>query len=61
MVGTTPTTVNPYFTQSSADEAASRIFHEPLATFSEDGTLVPVLADHVPTVANGEVAKDGRG
>jgi peptide/nickel transport system substrate-binding protein len=55
----TPTTLNPYMGQSNADEAGSRLFYEPLATFDEDGALVPVLADHVPTVENGEVAKDG--
>jgi len=44
----------------SKDALASRLFYEPLATFDIDGSLYPVLAAEIPSLANGGVAKDGK-
>jgi len=54
-----PTVLNGHFSNGSKDQLASRLFYEPLATFDRDGTLFPVLAAEIPSVANGGVARDG--
>jgi peptide/nickel transport system substrate-binding protein len=54
-----PTLLNPHFAVGTKDQDAARIFYEPLASWSPDGELVPVLAAEIPTVANGGLAKDG--
>jgi peptide/nickel transport system substrate-binding protein len=54
-----PTLLNPHFAVGTKDQDASRIFYEPLAGWSPDGDLVPVLAAGIPSLANGGVAKDG--
>ena len=55
-----PTLLNPHFAGGTKDQEGSRIFYEPLATWDNDGNLVPVLAAEIPSVANGSVAADGR-
>src|ERR1700757_4321192 len=55
-----PTLLNPHFAVGTKDQDAARIFYEPLARWSADGDLMPVLAAEIPTVANGGVAKDGK-
>jgi len=55
-----PTLLNPHFAIGTKDQDGSRIFYEPLAAFDPDGNLVPVLAEEVPSLQNGAVAKDGR-
>jgi peptide/nickel transport system substrate-binding protein len=55
-----PTLLNPHFGRGLRDFTASRIFYEPLAAASADGTFVPVLAEEMPSLANGGVAKDGQ-
>jgi peptide/nickel transport system substrate-binding protein len=55
-----PTFLHPHFGRGLRDFTASRIFYEPLAAAAPDGTFVPVLADEVPSLTNGSVAKDGR-
>jgi peptide/nickel transport system substrate-binding protein len=54
-----PTLLHPHFGRGLRDYTASRIFYEPLATPAPDGTLLPVLADEVPSLTNGGVARDG--
>ena len=54
-----PTLLNPHFATGSKDQDGSRIFYEPLASWSEDGELVPVLAAEIPTRDNGGLAADG--
>ena len=54
-----PTLLHPHFGRGLRDFTASRIFYEPLAAPTPEGIFVPVLADEVPTLANGGVAPDG--
>ena len=53
-----PTLLNPHFATGTKDQDASRIFYEPLAGFDPDGSIVPILAADVPSVAGGTLAKD---
>src|SRR3984957_20251822 len=55
-----PTLLNPHFAVGTKDQDAARIFYEPLASWSADGDLIPILAAEIPSVANGGVAKDGK-
>ncbi|HEV8440362.1 MAG TPA: peptide ABC transporter substrate-binding protein [Methylomirabilota bacterium] len=55
-----PTLVHPHFGRGLRDFSVSRIFYEPLAAPAPDGTFYPVLADDIPTVKNGGLAKDGQ-
>jgi peptide/nickel transport system substrate-binding protein len=54
-----PTLLNPHLAVGGKDHIAARIFYEPLVPFRPDATLTPVLADTVPTVENGGLARDG--
>jgi peptide/nickel transport system substrate-binding protein len=54
-----PTLLNPHFAIGTKDQDGSRLFYEPLAAFDPDGNLVPLLAEEVPSLQNGAVAKDG--
>jgi len=56
----TPGTLNPHLSTSVKDWEVSRVFYEPLATFDKEGQLIPFLALEIPSVENGEVAKDGK-
>jgi peptide/nickel transport system substrate-binding protein len=55
-----PTMLNPHFAVGQKDLDAARIFYEPLAAFGPDGQPVPILAAELPSLENGDVAKDGR-
>lgn len=55
-----PTILNPHLSTSVKDAEVSRIVYEPLASFDKEGQLVPFLAAEIPSIENGEVAKDGR-
>ncbi|MCA1368736.1 hypothetical protein I6F15_15220 [Bradyrhizobium sp. BRP14] len=55
-----PSTLNPHLAPGIKDQTASRIVYEPLASFDDEGNLVPFLAAEIPSVANGQVAADGR-
>jgi peptide/nickel transport system substrate-binding protein len=55
-----PNMLHPHFGRRLADFTASRIFYEPLAAPAPDGTFVPVLADELPSVMNGLLARDGQ-
>ena len=54
-----PTLLHPHFGRGLRDFTASRIFYEPLAAPTAAGTFTPVLAEEVPTLANGGIAPDG--
>jgi peptide/nickel transport system substrate-binding protein len=54
-----PTLLHPHFGRGLRDFTASRIFYEPLAAPTPEGTFAPVLAAEVPTLANGGIARDG--
>ncbi|WP_342362165.1 peptide ABC transporter substrate-binding protein [Terrarubrum flagellatum] len=53
------TLLNPHFAVGTKDQAGSRIFYEPLAGWTEDGELYPVLAAEIPSKENGGLAADG--
>ena len=55
-----PTILNPHLSTGFKDTEASRITLEPLASFDNDGELIPFLAAEIPTVENGGVAEDGK-
>ncbi|HXD99560.1 MAG TPA: peptide ABC transporter substrate-binding protein [Candidatus Acidoferrum sp.] len=54
-----PNLLNPILAVGLKDWNASGLFYEPLASFNPDGDMVPVLAQEVPSVQNGGVARDG--
>jgi peptide/nickel transport system substrate-binding protein len=54
-----PSTLNPHLATGPKDSDAARLVLEPLASLGKDGQPVPNgLAAEIPTVANGEIAKD---
>ncbi len=55
-----PTILNPHLSTGFKDAEASRITLEPLASFNNDGELVPLLAEEIPSSENGGVAADGK-
>lgn len=55
-----PTILNPHLSTGFKDSEASRITLEPLASFNNNGELIPFLAAEIPSVANGGVAADGK-
>jgi peptide/nickel transport system substrate-binding protein len=54
-----PTLLNPHFAVGTKDQEGSRIFYEPLAGWDADGNLVPMLAEEIPDIENGGLARDG--
>jgi peptide/nickel transport system substrate-binding protein len=54
-----PTLLNPHFATGSKDQDGSRLFYEPLASWNQDGTLLPVLAAQIPSKENGGLSADG--
>jgi peptide/nickel transport system substrate-binding protein len=50
--------LNPYLSGGTKDIEAASLVLEPLARYDENGTMVPYLADEIPTVENGGVAAD---
>jgi peptide/nickel transport system substrate-binding protein len=55
-----PTILNPHLSNGSKDIEASRITLEPLASFNNNGELIPILAAEIPTKENGGIAPDGK-
>jgi peptide/nickel transport system substrate-binding protein len=55
-----PTMIHPHFGRGLRDFSVSRIFYEPLAAPTADGTFIPVLAEQIPSLKNGGLAKDGQ-
>ena len=53
-------TVNPYLSGGTKDIEAASLVIEPLAHYDEDGNMVPMLVEEIPTVENGGVASDLR-
>jgi peptide/nickel transport system substrate-binding protein len=52
--------LNPHYAGGTKDQDASRVFYEPLAGWSTEGDMIPILAAEVPSRANGGVSADGR-
>jgi peptide/nickel transport system substrate-binding protein len=55
-----PTLLHPHFGRGLRDFTVQRIFYEPLAAAAPDGTLVPVLAEDIPSRKANTLAKDGQ-
>lgn len=55
-----PTLLNPHFAAGNKDAEACSLFYEPLAVWTAEGQLVPVLAAEIPSRENGGLAADGR-
>ncbi|MFP4006862.1 MAG: peptide ABC transporter substrate-binding protein [Spirulinaceae cyanobacterium] len=55
-----PTILNPHLSTGFKDSEASRITLEPLASFDNNGEMIPFLAAEIPTLENGGLAEDGR-
>lgn len=55
-----PDTFNIHLSRSIKNLEPARIVYEPLAAFDKDGQLVPILADGIPTLENGQRAADGK-
>jgi len=53
-----PSIMNPYLSGGTKDIEAASLVLEPLARYDETGTMVPWLAETIPTVENGGVAAD---
>src|SRR5262245_24537623 len=53
-----PTILNPHQSTGTKDFDAATVILEPLGRWNEKGQLVPFLAEEIPTVENGDVAKD---
>jgi len=50
--------MNPYLSGGTKDIEAASLVIEPLARFDNTGTIVPFLAEEIPTVQNGGVSED---
>lgn len=55
-----PTILNPHLSNGSKDLEAARITLEPLASFNNNGELIPFLAAEVPHEGNGLISADGK-
>lgn len=53
-----PSILNPYLANGAKDLEAASLIVEPLGRYDPNGALVPYLAEAIPTVENGGVAKD---
>ena len=53
-----PTILNPYLSRGTKDAEAASLVIEPLAEYTPDGEIVPVLATRVPTTENGGFSAD---
>ncbi len=53
-----PSTLNPYLSGGTKELEAASLVLEPLARYDETGSMVPWLAESVPTVENGGVSED---
>jgi peptide/nickel transport system substrate-binding protein len=53
-----PSILNPYLSSGVKDTEASSVVLEPLASYDENGEMVPRLAVELPTLANGGMAAD---
>lgn len=54
------TLLQPHFATGTKDQDGSRIFYEPLASWDNDGNLLPILAAEIPTRENGGLSADGK-
>lgn len=55
-----PETLNPHLSSAQKDTDAGRVVYEPLADMDKSATLIPFLAEEIPSLSNGGVAADGK-
>ncbi len=53
-----PSTMNPFLSGGTKEVEAASMVLEPLASYDQDGNIVPRLVEQLPTVENGGVAAD---
>ncbi|BDW86063.1 MULTISPECIES: peptide ABC transporter substrate-binding protein [Roseicyclus] len=53
-----PSTLNPYLSGGTKEVESASLILESLARFDDTGTMVPWLAESIPTVENGGVSED---
>ena len=53
-----PTTLSAHAATGKKDKMAAALVSEPLMSYAPDGSLIPRLVTHVPTVANGLLSAD---
>ena len=53
-----PSTLNPYLSGGTKEIESSSLILESMARFDDTGTMVPWLAESIPTVENGGIAAD---
>ncbi len=54
-----PTVLNPHVSSGTKDFDAATVILEPFAHYNQNDELVAYLAEEIPTIENGGVAKDG--
>ena len=54
-----PTLLNAHLSNGLKDSDAARVVYEPLAGFNRHGEFVPILAESIPSHANGDLSPDG--
>jgi peptide/nickel transport system substrate-binding protein len=54
-----PTILNAHLSNGLKDTDAARVVYEPLAGFNRHGEFVPILAEEIPSLANGGLSPDG--
>lgn len=54
-----PSSLNPLFVTSQNSVDMGQLYTETLVGLSSDNTLIPLLAERIPTRANGDVSPDG--
>jgi peptide/nickel transport system substrate-binding protein len=55
-----PTILNPHLSTGFKDSEASRITLEPLASYDNQGNLIPFLAAEIPSIENGGISDNGK-
>ncbi len=55
-----PSSLNPLFAFEQADIDVTQLFAEPLVGLGAHNELIPLVARRVPTLENGDVARDGK-
>ncbi|MEM7613848.1 MAG: ABC transporter substrate-binding protein, partial [Pseudomonadota bacterium] len=53
-----PSTMNPFLSGGTKEVEAASMVIEPLASYDQNGNIVPRLVEELPTVENGGVAAD---
>ena len=56
-----PTIANVHLSTGTKDNDASRVVHEPLVGFDQNGEFIPVLAEEIPSFDNGGLSRTARG